>query len=101
CADLGVRSIVRPTRKLLIVLPNLVECSSRSVTESGSALDDGVQDALKVGWRRSDHPQHLGGGSLLLQRLRQFPVALLQLLEEPRVLDRNHGLIRKRLQKSN
>ncbi len=39
-----------------------------------------------VGDRSADHLQHFGGGRLLLQRL-------LGLVEQPRVLDRDHGLV--------
>ena len=64
----------------------------------GSARDDGVEDALEVGRRGGDHPQDVGRRGLLLQRLAQLAVALLQLLEEPSVLDGDDRLVRKRLQ---
>ena len=61
--------------------------------------------ALQVGRRRGDDPQHLGRGGLLLQRLGDLAVALLklgvallQLLEQPGVLDGDDGLVRERLQ---
>ena len=64
-----------------------------------------VEHALQVGRRRGDDAQHLGGGGLLLQRLGDLAVALLklgvallQLLEQPGVLDGDHRLVRERLQ---
>ena len=44
----------------------------RRVAQPGSALDDGVEDALEVRRRRGDHPQDLGRRGLLLQRLAQL-----------------------------
>ena len=65
--------------------------------------------ASSTGWRsvgeRGDHPQDLGRGGLLLQRLGdlavallELGVALLQLLEQPGVLDGDDRLVRERLQ---
>ena len=45
----------------------------------------------------ADHPQDLGGGGLLLQRLGQVGIALLQLLEQPHVLDGDDRLVGERL----
>ena len=38
-------------------------------------------------------PEHLGGRGLLFQRLGQFAGARLHLLEQPRVLDGDDGLV--------
>ena len=57
------------------------------------ALHDRVEHGLGVGERIADHPQHLRGRRLLLQRLRHLPRARLHLLEQPHVLDRDHGLL--------
>ena len=80
--------------------------SQRSASQSaGGALDDGVEHALEVGRRRGDDAQDLGGGGLLLQRLGDLAVALLklgvallQLREQPGVLDGDDGLVGERLQ---
>ncbi len=48
--------------------------------------DDGVEHRLHVGGRAADHAQHVGGGGLAAQRL-------VRLLEQPRVLDRDHRLV--------
>ena len=57
------------------------------------AFDDGVEDRLHVGGRAADDAEHLGGRRLMLQRLAQFCVALLEFLEQPDVLDGDHGLV--------
>ena len=57
-----------------------------------------VEDRLRRRWARGDDPQHLGRRGLLLQRLAELAVALLQLLEQPGVLDGDDGLVRERLQ---
>jgi hypothetical protein len=50
------------------------------VTEPGSILGDRVQHRLEVGRRIADNTQELIGGGLLLQRLREIPGPLLNLL---------------------
>ena len=56
----------------------------------------------EIGRRGGDDAQHLGRGRLLLQRLGlralELGVALLQLLEQPGVLDGDDGLVGERLQ---
>ena len=54
--------------------------------ELQAGVDDRFEDRLRVGRRTADHPEDLGGGGLLLER---FP----GLVEQPRVLDRDHGLV--------
>src|SRR5262245_12550498 len=63
----------------------------------GGALDDGVKDRLYVRGRAADDAKHLGGCRLMLQCLAQFRISLLDLLEQPHVLDGNYGLISKGL----
>ncbi len=62
------------------------------------ALRDGVEDRLHVGRRARDHAQDLAGRGLLLQGLGEVGVPGLQLAEQPRVLDRDHGLVGERLE---
>ena len=73
--------------------PDVVGRAERACT-----LNDGVQDVAEIGRRGRDHTQHLGGDRLLLQRLAQLAVALLQFLEQAGVLDGDDGLVRERLQ---
>jgi hypothetical protein len=53
---------------------------------------------LQIDWRLADHPQHLGRDRLLFERLAQFPVARLQFLEEPGILDGDDRLVGKGLE---
>src|SRR5262249_22469828 len=69
-------------------------------TNPRRALDDGVEDWLYVGRRAADDAEHLGGCRLMLQGLAQFRVALLDLLEQPHVLDSNDGLVGERFEES-
>ena len=74
------------------------------IAETDRPLDDGVEHRLDVGRRLTDHAQNLARRRLLLQRLaylgmgrRERLIFLLQLLEQPHVLDRDHGLVAERL----
>ena len=67
--------------------------------DPGRALDDGVEHRLHVRWRTADDAEHLGRCGLMLQSLAQFRVARLELLKQPHVLDRDHGLIGESLKK--
>ena len=62
-------------------------------TNTGGALDDGVEDRLHIRGRAADDAKHLGRCRLMLQRLPQFCVALLNLFEQPHVLNSDDGLI--------
>src|SRR5215475_7937146 len=62
-------------------------------TNPGGALDDSVEDRLHIGGRAADDAEHLGCCRLMLQRLAQSCVALLDLVEEPDVLDGDHRLV--------
>ena len=66
-------------------------------TNSRRALDDGVEDRLHVRGRAADNAEHLGRGRLMLQGLPQFRVALLELFEQPNILDGDNGLVGERL----
>ena len=62
------------------------------------SFSDSAQDRQKVRRGGGDHAEHFPKGGLLLKCFRQFIGALLQFLEEPRILDRDHSLVRKSLQ---
>ena len=70
-------------------------------TNPCGALDDGVEHRLHVRRRAADDAEHLGGCRLMLQRLAQLCVALLNLLEQPHVLDSDHCLVGKGFNKRN
>src|SRR5918999_4344634 len=63
-----------------------------NTTNPGGAFDDGVENWLHVRWRAADDAEHLGRGRLMLQRLAQFSIAFPQFLEQPHILDGDHGL---------
>src|SRR6266536_3380734 len=67
-------------------------------TNPGGALDDGVEDWLHVRRRAADDAKYFGRCCLMLQGFAQFCIALLDLLEQPHVLDGNHGLASESLQ---
>jgi hypothetical protein len=51
-----------------------------------------LEHRLQLARRTRDHLQHVGGSGLLLQRLAEVVGALSQLVQEPRVLDRDDSL---------
>ena len=69
-------------------------------TNPRSALDDGVEHRLHVRRRAADDAEHLGCCRLMLQGLAQFRVALLDLFEQPHVLDGDDGLVGEGFEKS-
>ncbi len=62
-------------------------------TNPRRALDYGVEHRLHVRRRAADDAEHLGCRRLMLQGFPQFCIALLEFLEQPDVLDGDHGLI--------
>src|SRR5215475_10387964 len=62
-------------------------------TNPRRALDYRVEHRLDVRGRAADDAKHLSGSGLMLQRLAQFGIALLQLFEEPDILDGDHRLV--------
>src|SRR5215831_12507509 len=70
-------------------------------TNSGCALDDGVEYWLHVCGRAADNTEHFGRCRLMLQSLAQFRIALLDLLEQAHVFDGNHSLVSKGPEKGN
>src|SRR5437867_8222650 len=72
---------------------NRVICSNHP----RGALTDGVQDRLYVGRGLADDLQDMISRGLLVEGFGLFPSFLLQLVEEPRVLDGDYSLIRKGL----
>ncbi len=69
-------------------------------TNPRRALDDRVQHRLHVGRRAADDAEHLGRRRLMLQRLAQFRVALLDFFEQPDVLDGDDRLISEGFEQS-
>jgi hypothetical protein len=67
-------------------------------TNPGSALVDGVEDRLHIRRRSADDSEHLGRCGLMLQRLAQFCVTVLQFFEQAHVLYGDHRLVGKGFQ---
>ena len=61
--------------------------------QPNSVLSHCVEDGLQIERRAADHLQHVGGRCLLLKRLGEVACARLHLVEQPHVLDRDHGLV--------
>src|SRR5215813_12386307 len=68
-------------------------------TNSGCALDNGVEDRLHIRWRTTDDAEHLGGCSLMLQSFAQLCVAFLDLFEQAHILDGDDSLISEGFEK--
>ena len=69
------------------------------LAKSDRRLGQRIEHRLQVEGRAADHLEHVGCSRLLLQRLAQVVGALAQLVEQPRVFDRDDGLSGKILNK--
>src|SRR6185437_6882919 len=65
-----------------------IQGAESGLTDLRGVLKDRLKDRLQIAWRSADHLEHIGGCGLLLQRLAQ-------LVEQPRIFDRDHGLVGK------
>ena len=70
-----------------------------SPAQADGAPDDGVEDRLNVGLRPADDAENVACRGLLVERLGDLAVPLLQLAEQARVLDGDHRLVGEGLQK--
>ena len=77
-------------KRLFVVKEQIAEVS---VADPRGVLQHGLEHRLQLARRTADDLQHLGGRRLLLQRLAQLARARLHLVEQPRVLDRDHRLV--------
>ncbi len=73
-------------------VPQIHRAEIRTANACG-ILEHGLEDRLQVALRRRDDLQHFRRRGLLLQRFAQIVGALAQFLEQPRVLDGDHGLV--------
>src|SRR5207245_7390880 len=69
-----------------------------AIAESPGVPRDRIEDGLNVSLRSADDAQDLACRRLLFQRLSQIVIPRLQLLEQPGVLDGDHGLVGERLE---
>ena len=70
-----------------------MDISKLGVAEADGVLQHGLEHRLKIARGTADNMEHLRHCRLLLQGFREFARALLLGLEQPHVLDRDHGLI--------
>src|SRR6185295_444483 len=70
-----------------------IDASIRGAAQSGGIANDSVEHGLHVSLRLTDHLENLGGRRLLLKRLCDSTILLLQLREEPDILDGYDGLV--------
>ena len=71
------------------------------LAQAGCGLRKGVEHLLQVEGRAADHLEHVGGRGLLLQGFGEILGALLQFVEQPRILDGDDGLVGEGLQQLN
>jgi hypothetical protein len=67
------------------------------IAQARRGLDQRVKHPLQIEGRPADDLQDVGGGRLLFQGFCQLALACLLRLEQPRVLDGDHGLVCKNL----
>jgi hypothetical protein len=63
------------------------------LAQRGRGLDQCREHRVKIERRAADDLEHVGGRGLLLQRFTQVLRARLNLLEQPHILDGDHGLV--------
>jgi len=95
CPILGVRRTER-TRHMAVDLA----LAYRDICDIGAAKPGGrlhycVQHRLHIGGRAADDPEHIAGRGLVFERFFEVARARLQFAEQPRVLDRDDGLVGK------
>src|SRR5215831_18034437 len=102
CATLWWEVAARDEVLLFAIKP--VRVSPCTITEAYCIVDDCVEHWLHISRGLADHAQNLARRGLLLERLthlrvglRQRPILLLELREEPHVLDGDHRLVGKGL----
>jgi hypothetical protein len=66
------------------------------VAKLSSRFNEGSQHGLQIERGAADDLEHVGGGGLPLQRFAQLLRARLHLVEQPHVLNRDHGLVGER-----
>src|SRR5262249_2588947 len=70
-----------------------IQCAELGLAKARRVRQHGIKDRLQFSGRTTDDTQHLGRRRLLLKRFAQ-------LVEQPRVLDRDHRLVGEGLEKS-
>src|SRR5262245_41285276 len=68
-------------------------CTILRLAEVNCTVEDRLKDRLKVIWRAAYHPQDFTCGGLLLQGFGEITVTNFEFLEQPHILDGDHGLV--------
>ena len=84
----------RRDQVILIISPPEHHCLV-GAAEARHRLHQRVENRLEIDGRAADDLEHVGGGGLLLQGFAEIVGALAQFVEQPRVLDGDHGLFGK------
>ena len=63
------------------------------IAELAGALDNGLEDRPDIGRRGCDHVEDVAAAGLISQRLREVARLGLHLVEQPHILDGDHGLV--------
>src|SRR5271166_5409083 len=79
-----------------IIRSRMITSGRAAVIASTRTLHDGVEYRLGIIERVADDAENFGGRCLLLQRFGKLASARLHIVEQPRVLDRDHRLVSKR-----
>ena len=88
------RKATRRDQVIFIVSPPEHHCLV-GAAEARHRLHQRVENRLEVDGRAADDLEHIGGRSLLLQRLTQVVGACPHLVEQPYILNCDHSLIGK------
>jgi hypothetical protein len=67
------------------------------IAKLAGALDNGLENRRDIGRRRCYYPEDIAAPGLVCQRLGEITGFRLHLVEQPRVLDGDHGLVGKGL----
>src|SRR5262247_549779 len=80
---------------MVLAIPQAEHVGMISLAEPSRRLYDAIEDRLQLGRRARNDAQDLRCGRLLFERCPQLAVPCLHLLEQPRVFNRDHGLVGK------
>src|SRR5882757_4123729 len=87
----GNRSMLLLENEVVAVL----QCDQRIVRlkKLAGAFDNGLESRFDVGWGRRDHLENIAASGLIRQRFSEFAGLGLNLIEQPRILDGDDGLV--------
>jgi len=95
---LGLRCTERTRHGAVDLALAYVDPCGFGAAKAGGGFDYRVQHRLHIAGRAADHVEHVAGRGLVFERLLQIARALVQFVEQPDRLDRDHRLVGKGLQ---